>query len=280
MTSHPISLAVIVLVVSVAVDDEPGEVISRVDGIRSRITAVRAEASTALADLYARDQALREELRLLEKWTPQSRVQIESSIVNYESQIRHAKEQLERLRAQLQIAMLSDPDERAGMTAAHKAEQADIRAKTNEVRKPFDEQIMAIKRDHPELRQAYADWLSGFVRTPTEAPLAGLEPAPVSVNLDDAFAAVHWNDGSELKVWTHIRLTERPEAREDARLHDARHPVTSVNANSVWLYAGRFQVVLHINEKAWHGPDAALKIIDQFLDLNAMADATGPSPTP
>lgn len=184
---------------------------------------------------------------------------------------------VERLRAELKAAeaelaamQVSDPTERQKKAAEAQAELDRVQAEMRIKGQPFEDQMQALRRQTDADRQAMFDLLQQHMRD--LGPPYNLKAGRVSGDYTDGFYAVHWEDAAgKNQVWTHIRLEPDTEAKFAQDKLDGKYPVTSNSNQSVWFKAGHFLIVVHVNNKEWHGRESVDGLAKAMFDLAGLA---------
>ena len=199
-------------------------------------------------------------------------------IEEYQQEIRRLKQQIAHLELKLEMARITDADTRKARVGELKTELKQLRAKEREVTKPFNDEMSKLKARVKDRYQPFVEAMKQFCRIPGET-YPEVVKTEVHATFHSAFASYSWKNAEDKQlVWAHVRLRDRPEVPKKAKKLDHAHYIMSSSHQSIWVWAGHFQITFMMQKKEWQGAEKVEKALKCFVDVDGLAkiDPTEP----
>jgi hypothetical protein len=237
-------------------------VYNRLEEVGARKREATREQTKRIAEIKSRLKELRPEI--VQKYN--------RKIQQYTEEIEQLKEKIAQLQGKIEAVEKADPIKKKAEEARLSGELGELRAEERRLAKPFDEQIAQARRVAPEKAAAYKKAMEKYCLIPGNGYE---EVAKMSVKafFGGTILSYSWNDakGKQL-AWSHLRLRDKPAISPGARKLDDTYLVTTHSDNSIWVWAGHFQIAFFINKKEWQGKENMAEAVKAFIDMKALAE--------
>ena len=192
-------------------------------------------------------------------------------LAQYERQLARARQAIDRLKQQIEFAKLEDPQKRQAKAQALEKQRQQVQDKYEQKAAPFDKRLQALRQKYADQADAFEKAVASFAQAPGD-PYPNVTVARVSARMSNGFISYHWEDGDGNRVaWAHLRLHAESDAAEDAEKLAGQYPIQSSSGQSIWFWAGQFQVAFVASSEALKGADTLREAAPKFFDLERMA---------
>jgi len=228
------------------------------------------EMKAATSDLDKQLKPLRAEI----KWFKQPAFDDER-IRGINSNITFYRNQIARLEAYIEIAKITDPNERAKLLDKYEADRKRLLAEEQEAGKPFRKRIDALKQEVKEKQKAFEEAMNKYFRWPKEA-YSAIKHTDLDAQYHAAKVIYRWWDGdNKYGAFFHVdmRLKEGINAKDDKEMLDDKFPVFNLWPQGIEVQAGYCRVKFHVGVRdvQWQGKDKVQKYIRDLVDLDGLA---------
>jgi len=243
------------------------------------------ERSALSADLHAKAGDFSGHARLLTGKKPYTEAEtekqkeaianLERQITSYTESIQRTKLYLAKARKTLELGQIKDLEERRKLGEQYEQQAKELRDKANAAAKPLNDKIAQHTTAHREPAKQFGKALAAFFRSPTEGKFAGASNTGVNGNMTNGFFGTAWRNAEEKQlVWAHLRVRDRSESSKLPKKLNGKFPISSSNANSIWLWAGNFQVAFIVDHPEWKNKETVVAALKALIDLDGLAALT------
>lgn len=246
------------------------------------------EKNALSADLYAKANDFSGHASLLTGKEPYTAAEaekqreailnLERQITSYNESIRRTNVYLEKARQTLELGQIKDLEERRKRGEQYQQQAKELRDKANAAAKPISDKIAQHNAAHREPAKQFGEALTAFFRSPTAGKFAGAANTGVHGNMTNGFFGTAWQNAEKKQlVWAHLRVRDRSESLKLTKKLDGKFPISSTNANNIWLWAGNFQIAFIVDHPEWKNKETVVAAVKALVDLDGLAALT---PTP
>ena len=199
-------------------------------------------------------------------------------IEEYQREIRRLEQQVDHLKLKMEMAKITDAERREARVEELKTELKQLRAKEREVTRPFNDEMNRLKAEEKGRCEQFTEAMERFCRIPGEA-YPDVVKTEVHATFHSAFTSYSWRDAEDKQlVWAHVRLRDKPKVPKNPQMLDGAHYIMSCSHQSIWVWAGHFQVAFMMQKKEWQGAEKVEKALKCFIDVDGLAgiDPTKP----
>ncbi len=231
---------------------------------------IMGEMKAATSDLDKQLKPLRAEI----KWFKQPAFDDER-IRGINRNITFYRNQIAQLEAYIEIAKITDPNERAKLVDKYEADRKRLLAEELEAGKPFRKRIDALKQEVKEKQKAFEEAMNKYFRWPKEA-YSAIKHTELDAQYHAAKVIYRWWDGDNKYgafFKAHIDLKESINAKDDKEMLDDKFPVFNLWPQGIEVQAGYCRVKFHVKVRdvQWWGKDKVQKYIRDLVDLDGLA---------
>ncbi|MFC1676148.1 hypothetical protein ACFL3G_03670 [Planctomycetota bacterium] len=236
-------------------------------------------------DTYNRYEKIRDQRRAASKGLNKSPLSVRSRIELLEQpafdeeQIANAKyeniafyrSQIAQLNAFLEIAKITDPNERAKLAQKYEKDRQRLLAEELAAGKPFRKRTDNLKDQVKDKQELFEKAIKAYCLLPKD-----IYPDIVSSSVDAEYHAgkltYKWKDTHNNRVilaW--IWLKDKPVVKDDAQMLNSTYYVSRHNPNAMVVWAGNFRIDFHVAKTDWWGREKIVQYIKDLIDLDGLA---------
>lgn len=237
-------------------------------GVYKRVEEIKAQRNEATRE---QGESIRQIESRLNELRPSIIEKYNSRIKNYTVEIELLKKKIAELQRKIDEFKNTDPEQRKAEESRLEAELGEVRAREQQLGKPFDDKIEQLKRIAGDKRAAFSKAIEEYCLIPGQQ-YGEVSGSSVSATFGDGLISCRWNDANRKQVaWAHIRLRDKPVVRPGVRKLDDTYYVTTHSDSSIWLWAGHFQICFVMSKQEWQGKERLAEAVKQFIDLKGLA---------
>jgi len=219
------------------------------------------EQTKRISEIESRLKELRPEI--VEKY--------KSRIQQYTNEIEQLKKKIADLQNKIDEFTKADSEQKKAEEKRLETEISGLVSKKNELAKPFDDQIKDIERIASEKNTAYDEAMKKYCLIPGEQ-YPEVKSTNSSATLGGTIFSYRWIDASGGRVaWSHLRLRDKPAISTGAKMLDDTYYITSHSDNSIWVWAGHFQICFVMSKQEWQEKEKVAEAVKLFLDMKGLA---------
>lgn len=236
--------------------------------IHKQVETIQAEMDAATSKERKRIQEIESVLKEL---SPEIVLEYTRQIKQYEEQIESLKKRIADLERKIEEVRNTDPNELTAKAAKLDAEAKKLRTTEQEIAKPFKNKISELEQSVLDKKTAFNEVIKQFCMIPGEA-YPEVAKNHSNVQFHRAFISYRWiNTNGKQVAWAHLRLRDKPAISSGAKMLDDTYYIQSSSGNSIWVWAGHFNVCFVISKKEWQGKEKVAEAVKHFIDLKSLA---------
>jgi hypothetical protein len=193
------------------------------------------------------------------------------------SDLEMQQQSIARVETSLAIGIVADPQKRADMLKANKADLEKLEREMNSISKSAFEAAAAFETANAAVSDAHVALIRKFARSPG-GQFAGLKPSARG-SAGRGQVVLDWNDVTGTPaVSATFHLHEKSAAPADPDKLARKYALAGIADQAVAAPAGPYyDIVFSVSKKEWHGADPR-QIMKEFLDVDGLAaiNAGGP----
>ncbi|MCF6175469.1 MAG: hypothetical protein L3J71_06865 [Victivallaceae bacterium] len=146
----------------------------------------------------------------------------------------------------------------------------DLIARIDKLQLPFKKQKSTVSNNiNLDQKNSELKSLLDTLITPvTGKKSAIVDKKSVDATFTTAFVSCYWKQGKKQIAWAHIRIRPEKNNRFIKNKLANKYPITSINDNSIWLWAGNFNICLVVNDKKLQNKEKVKELALQLLNLH------------
>ena len=204
-------------------------------------------------------------------WLLEQPVFTEKMIWQHKEDIALSKKRIALNKAYLEIAKITDPNERAKLAQKYDQDIKRLTAEEEKASKPFLEKIDKLEQEVKDKQEPFEKAMQSYCLCP-KADYSILGDTEISAPYLFGTLTYKWNDKENIPVaWAWISIYDKPEPKPNAKmLHNTLY------VNEHWPkridgWAGHFRINLYLTKASLFGKDKVAKIIKDFIDLDGLS---------
>jgi len=232
-----------------------------------KVEAITAEMKAATSDLSNRLRDVRYRLKWF-KEPPFDDKKVKYSLNN----IDRYKRWIATREACIELAKITDANERAELLEKYDAERKRLLAEELAAGQPVRERIDELRQEVKDKEAPFKKAMKPYCLLPGQNyPAVAI--TMVSAQYYKGFVRYYWRDaaGNKQLASATIELKEKPAIKENAEMLDGTFYVSDNWPDSIVVWAGYFRIKFVPQKAAWRGREKIAKIVGDFIDLEGLA---------
>ena len=172
-------------------------------GLYKRVQEIKAQRNEATRE---QSEGIRQIESRLNELRPKIIEKYNSRIKNYTVEIELLKKKIAELQRKIDEFKNTDPEQRKAEESRLEAELGEVRAREQQLGKPFDDKIEQLKRIAGDKRAVFGKAIEEYCLIPGQQ-YGEVSGSSASATFGDGLISCRWNDANRKQVaWAHIRL--------------------------------------------------------------------------
>ena len=193
--------------------------------------------------------------------------QIANSIRNKENSLKYNVRRVDSLEKELKTLKIDKVKQ--GEVAQLEMDLEKILAEIKMIKQPFTNKKneFLAKMKAAEQKSKLSTLLRPLVTPETDINGKKVTSKAFSANFSTAFANSNWYVNNKRIAWAHIRIRPIPNRTGTMKKMAGKYPVQSIGNNSIWFWAGKYQICLVVDDKQYQTREKVKELAQKLFKL-------------